>query len=95
MSKSPGSVTITKNEEKVERFINHNFEINHDKFDKIKQIQSKFKVSYKNRCETEPIDHKKMLMDKDISLDTYVKYTMEIFDLSRLSKKKQKFPSLG
>ncbi|CAF1131572.1 unnamed protein product, partial [Brachionus calyciflorus] len=36
------------------------------------------------------LNHKKMLMNKDISLDTYVKYTMEIFDLSRLSKKKNK-----
>ena len=43
--KCSGSVTISKIEEKIERFIDHDFEIVHEKFDKMNQIQSKFKVS--------------------------------------------------
>ncbi|CAF0811911.1 unnamed protein product [Brachionus calyciflorus] len=33
------------------------------------------------------LNQKKMLLDKDISIDTYVKYTIQVLDFSKLEKK--------
>jgi hypothetical protein len=50
----PGSVTLSKSDETVERSIGHVFVAWHEQFDNIKQIENKFRVNCKIRCETEP-----------------------------------------
>ncbi|CAF1093259.1 unnamed protein product [Brachionus calyciflorus] len=49
----PASVTLTKNEEEVERFVEHDFLIQHHLFSEIDQAANKFTTNLRIRCETE------------------------------------------
>ncbi|CAF0852702.1 unnamed protein product [Brachionus calyciflorus] len=49
----PASMTLTKNEDQVERFVDHDFKIPHQIFSEIDQAANKFTTNLKIRCETE------------------------------------------
>ncbi|CAF0936932.1 unnamed protein product [Brachionus calyciflorus] len=49
-----GSVTLSKNNDKIERFVEHEHVRVRRKFGEVEQAAQKFKISCKIRCETEP-----------------------------------------
>ncbi|CAF1076776.1 unnamed protein product [Brachionus calyciflorus] len=49
----PGSVTLSKKDEKKVGFIDHNFDVSHKVFTELDQAGNKFKTDIKIRCESE------------------------------------------
>ncbi|RNA20979.1 hypothetical protein BpHYR1_012951 [Brachionus plicatilis] len=96
-----GSVTLSKKTDNVERYIEHEFVLKHDKFTEVEETVNKFKTNLKIRAlkyDKPPVRNKlynkQMLIDNDISLETYLKYSIKCFDFSKLEKKLKDSKSL-